>query len=299
MKKLFTLTCALLSVGALWATDIDPDKSYDKDKKSVPMKWNKKNTEWGITGGMMTYLGDLPSPKLFASGSKVFGGIMMRNHIHSNVAIRAFANIGSVMGDDALSDDLSLKYRNLHFRSNIWEVGAAAEYVLNITKKKDGDSKTFYKLAPFAMLGVNLFHFNPQAQYKGQWIDLKPLNTEGQSIANVNARSYKRTQVGVPLGVGLKYQMSSKVNIALELSYRKTFTDYIDDVSTAYPDMQELFAAEGQTAVDMSFRGNLVPGRENRKSTPGARRGNSDNNDWLMMTSISLRMKLGKEKEKK
>ena len=125
-------------------------------------------------------------------------------------------------------------------------------------------------------------------------MELKPLYTEGQRINNANAKSYRRLQLALPIGVGLKYNISPRMAIAAEWAPRKTFTDYLDDVSTVYPDMDKLRATQGDLSAEMSFRGDEVTGRESKKATIGARRGSSDNSDWYMVTSLGLRIKIGK-----
>jgi hypothetical protein len=43
--------------------------------------------------------------------------------------------------------------------------------------------------------------------------------------------------VAIPFGIGAKMNVSKKVGIGLEWGPRKTFTDYLDDVSGTYPDV--------------------------------------------------------------
>ena len=42
--------------------------------------------------------------------------------------------------------------------------------------------------------------------------------------------------MNIPMGAGIKYYASERINLSTELLYRKTFTDYIDDVSKNYID---------------------------------------------------------------
>ncbi len=59
------------------------------------------------------------------------------------------------------------------------------------------------------------------------------LRTEGQGFTEYATRKeYKLMSMNIPIGVGVKYFMSENVNISFEIIHRKTFTDYIDDVST-------------------------------------------------------------------
>jgi len=83
---------------------------------------------------------------------------------------------------------------------------------------------------------------NPKGQYiapNGEtlWVELKPLRLEGQGMAEYPARQeYSLWQKNIPMGFGLKYYIKENMFIGLEILHRKTFTDYIDDVSTTYID---------------------------------------------------------------
>lgn len=274
-------------------------KSYDKVPKAVPLAFSWSNTELGFSIGSMTYWGDLQSQNITWSQSKIGGGLMLRNSLHPNLAVRASINFGTIQASDAEAKDLDRVRRNLSFRSRILEYGVSGEFLLPIRRKVGGDDKTstssrFAPIVPYAVAGLHLFHFNPQAEYKGTWYDLKPLNTEGQNLNRPKAKDYHLTQVSLPLGVGVKFQLSQLTNIAIELGARKTFTDYLDDVSTSYPDLAAQQLANGDLGYKLSWRGNEIDGRETKVVPEGTRRGNADNNDWYFMSTMSLRIKLGK-----
>ena len=103
------------------------------------------------------------------------------------------------------------------------------------------------RLRPYGVIGVGVFHFNPMGQYidpntsQTTWVYLQPLHTEGEGFV-ANRPNYALTQLNIPMGFGIKYYVSEKVNLGLELLYRKTFTDYIDDVSTTFVDPSVLAA---------------------------------------------------------
>ena len=98
------------------------------------------------------------------------------------------------------------------------------------------------KLRPYALIGVGIFHFNPKgsitdAAGNKTWHELRPLRLEGQGMTEYpESKPYKLTQMNIPIGAGIKYFASERINLSTELLYRKTFTDYIDDVSKNYID---------------------------------------------------------------
>ena len=70
---------------------------------------------------------------------------------------------------------------------------------------------------------------------------------------------------------------------------RKTFTDYLDDVSKRYYDPVLLAAAHGETAAIMSDKSiGTDPNYTNR----GRQRGNATTKDWYAFAGIILTLKL-------
>jgi hypothetical protein len=68
--------------------------------------------------------------------------------------------------------------------------------------------------------------------------------TEGNSVKGEAKRSptYKFINVAIPFGFGIRYGISKKVTISTEFGYYWFFTDFIDDVSDAYPTYAEINA---------------------------------------------------------
>jgi hypothetical protein len=79
--------------------------------------------------------------------------------------------------------------------------------------------------------------------------------------------------------------------LALSLGYRKTFTDYLDDVSRNYVDQDLLRRKKGQTAVNQAYKGNLLPlgGPYPAAGTP---RGDPSNDDAYYQMGVSLRFRI-------
>ena len=108
---------------------------------------------------------------------------------------------------------------------------------------------------------------------------MQPLTTEGQ------ASGYGLTQFSIPFGGGIRYRVSRNFDAALELGWRKTFTDYLDDVSGTYTDVANLKSPEAL------YFGNTITRNEPGFSgftSPGAARRGKTGNDWYITTSLSL-----------
>ena len=129
------------------------------------------------------------------------------------------------------------------------------------------------------------------------WVYLQPLHTEGEGFVP-GRPNYKLTQINIPMGFGLKYYVSDKVNVGLELLYRKTFTDYIDDVSTTFVDPAVLKAnlpnGVYQIAIAMANKSPLqgIPGSN---YNPGDKRGDPTQKDAYFTLGLKIGVRLGSD----
>ena len=163
----------------------------------------------------------------------VFGFQLKRNlNYHFGVSINI--NRGSLFASDANSSDIFKLERNLHFKSKITEIGLIGEFNLRPYMSRDAD----YNTSPFIFLGISKFYFNPQAQGNdGTWHNLRPLGTEGQGSDFYPQRAlYKLNGIAIPFGIGYKINIYEFLTLNINMSWRITFTDYLDDVSTTYVD---------------------------------------------------------------
>ena len=114
---------------------------------------------------------------------------------------------------------------------------------------------------------------------------LQELGTEGQEISE----EYFLVSGGITLGAGFKWDLSSDVTFAAEFTTRRVFTDYLDDVSTTYPNKATLQVIRGPQAAALSDR-SLVDGI----GIEGRQRGNSSDNDRYTFLSFSFTKYFGR-----
>ncbi len=177
-----------------------------------------------LTGGTgtSTYYGELSNPgTLIKLQPNLNIGLM--KYVSPIISIRTELNWFILQGSDNIANEASRKARGLSFRSNCFELTAVGEVSLY------ANGTRYYRRPPtnfYAFTGIGLLYFNPVADYNGKPYSLAPLHTEGVS--------YSRTALVIPIGLGARFKISPNVNIAVEGGYRKTFTDYLDDVSTKY-----------------------------------------------------------------
>ena len=245
------------------------------------------STEIGIMGGGSYYLGDINSKHF--DYMMPSGGIVIRKNIDRRIVVKSELLLGYIRADDARNRNDTMKLnRNLHFRSPIYELSGQVEF--NFLPYETGNS--LYPFTPFIFAGVSLFRFNPKAEASnGEWIALQPLSTEGQGTTSFQDRKkYALTQFSIPMGGGFKIAVDKTFNIILEYGIRKTFTDYLDDVSTSYI---------GGNLIDMSPLGIEMSDKSlNGPQAKGFQRGDSKDKDWYTFTGITLSFKILSEKER-
>jgi hypothetical protein len=236
----------------------------------------QKSDEIGIFLGGSYYIGDLNPSSHFSSLTRPAGGIMFRHNFNMRFALGVNAFFGSIEGIDARSSSFEQQQRNLSFRSPVYEFAARGEF--NFIEYKIGDDK--HQFTPFMFLGLGVFHFDPKASYGNQWVALQPLKTEGQS------KAYMKTQLSIPFGAGVRINLAKRIGLVGEWGMRKTFTDYLDDVSTVYADPVQLAAENGAISAAVADRsGNSI-------GNIGRQRGNPRNKDWYSFAGITLTFQL-------
>lgn len=232
---------------------------------------------WEIGGllGASNYNGDL-AREIVLKESHIAGGIFFRYNVGKYFSIKPAFQIGTISGDDKNFSEY--KYRNLSFKSNISEISTLLEFNF----RPFGSKVRTEKFTPYVAIGLAGFRFNPKAEYNGDVFALQTLRTEGQS------RPYKLFQIAVPFGMGLKWDINDNFTFGFEFIYRKTFTDYLDDVSQQYPDLKEHEKTYGSLSAQLSDRSREVPGVTSARSTENDMRGDPGLKDWYVFSMFSF-----------
>jgi opacity protein-like surface antigen len=203
--------------------------------------------EIGFSVGAAQYFGDLnPNPRF--NTPNLAASVFFRKNLNGYVAIRVAGSYAFLGYSDKLNGWNEYLYRqNLSFNTNIWEGTIQGDF--NFFKYYPGSEH--HRFTPYVTFGIGVFNYNPYTYLNGQKIYLRPLGTEGQgSAAYPDRKTYGSMAFCFPIGAGVKYSVSRKVNIGLEFLYRFTTTDYIDDVSTTYaPNAQAQYLPNGQPTV--------------------------------------------------
>jgi len=230
----------------------------------LPLGLAAQTLEIGASGGVSYYIGDI-NPAIPYNQSKVAYGAIARYNINKRWAVRFAYNRSKLIGDDLKTN--AVENRNLNFKTNINDFALVGEF--NFWDYFTGSRKNYF--TPYIFGGVGFFTFKP---FNFSGVNLQANGTEGQSD-NPEQQYEGRTPynlwgISIPFGFGFKYSLTKRLGMSLEWGMRKTFTDYIDDISTTY-----------------YTTGNLVSDPTGTHSA-GMQRGNEANDDWYNFTLLSV-----------
>jgi len=252
----------------------------------------------GVSLNALSYFGDI-SPRVRASSFRAGAtrpglSVHATQRLNPRLSLRAALSYGRLTGQDAQAGrdhdaSAQIRYqRNLNFRNDLVELAATG--VFDLVENR-GDYLRRLSFVPFVFAGVAVFHHSPQglvgggtipAELRaGEYVALQPLRTEGQ------ATGYRRTQVALPFGGGVRYRLTKDLDLSLEIGWRKTFTDYLDDVSRTYADGAKL------TSPAARYFGRNVtrttgPTEAASFAAPGQLRGHHRHDDWYLVTGVSV-----------
>ncbi|MCC7030500.1 MAG: hypothetical protein IT257_09350 [Chitinophagaceae bacterium] len=244
----------------------------------------QQHHEVGIFGGTSSYYGDLQQRLFPKDGYRAAGGLTYKYFMHPNVGLRFGATYASLYGADSTSESPAIKNRNLNFQTNLFEVNGGLE--INMLPV-DFDE---FKFSPYLFAGLAIFYYNPYTiGPTDEKIYLRPLSTEGQGLRQYPDRKiYSLVNVGIPLGAGLKVMIGNTVLISTEIGFRYTATDYLDDVSKSYVNMDTLFRYKGKQSVDLSYRTDELPNWDENYPNDKFVRGDNMKKDWYWFAGINV-----------
>lgn len=227
--------------------------------------------EAGLTGGAAYYLGDLNPGKHFV-GSQLAYGAFARYNIDTRWSVKLTGVRSTIKGN---SENTSfLPGRELNFTSNLTDISAVAEF--NFFPYFTGSKRN--AISPYIYAGISVYFFEPESG--GQVLRL--LGTEGQNIGYEGRKPYSTVGVSIPFGLGVKVSLAKRLGLQVYWEMHKTFSDYLDDVSTT-------FYLHGPSIAPNDIEG--IMSDPTRSHEPGMQRGNANNKDWYAIYGVSLTYK--------
>lgn len=260
--------------------------------------------EISLTGGANSFFGDIGGTRgegaafvkdFTTRTTTMLGGGSLMYHPTFWCGIKAGVNVTSVNAADSLirnegGQERWRYYRNASFRSSIMEAYLGLELYPLMMFEKDVE---LHILEPFIGIGAGVFKFNPTAELNGRQIELQPLGLEGQGSNEYQERQpYKLTQFYIPYSIGAKLYFNNKLSLSGGIQFRKTFTDYIDDISTTYVDpiiFDSYLTSENADLARQLYSRSIRP----EKVKPGGEKANALDNDSYTTIFLSLNIRIG------
>jgi Domain of unknown function (DUF6089) len=169
-----------------------------------------QNNEVGGGLGVFTYSGDLVRNFNLAY-SKPAATLLYRRNLNKVVSFRTALTFGKIGATDKRQPiDAFAAQRDESFDLTLMEFSGTYEYHFVDWR----DDKRRIRITPYLFAGAGLFVFSGN----------KTKPTE-----------YSNLQVSIPFGGGVKYVLNPKWYLAAEFGVRKTFFDYLDNVSGSDP----------------------------------------------------------------
>jgi hypothetical protein len=270
----------------------------------VGSSYGQYSMDFGLALGGANYLGEIGGdgeearPFIFdmklAQTNISVGGFYRYNFTRS-IAARLAVNYARISGADSLSTNLPRVGRNLSFRTDLIEATLMGEYTFYSVYDVSRASRVDFQSSVYAGIGY-LFYY-PYAYSDGSenngvrvnegWYYLRPLMTEGTENA------YEETSLIVPLGINASFTFAKKIKLGIDIGYRFTFTDYLDDVSTDFaydaelPFKESVYFSDRHTEAydrgDISSD-DVHPGHY----SPTSIRGNPDDNDGYLLFQANI-----------
>ena len=251
-----------------------------------------QSKELGLAIGTGYYLGDINPGKHL--GGKLHMGIggYYRHNFNGRISMRVNLFKGQVEAWDKDSKDAWQINRNLHFRNEISELSTVIE--VNYLEHRMGNPGD--RFTAFLFTGIGFYNHMPKALIEGQWIALQPLGTEGQGTSWGESRgleSYGTSGVSIPFGFGFKANIGPFTALCFDWGIRKTWTDYLDDVSGSYADALVLLQERSELAMTLADQTIAPEGGESNQA--GLQRGDPGRADNYAFLSLSISFRISKK----
>jgi hypothetical protein len=288
---------------------------------SHAQKWKRQRKEYSFGIGVTNFLGDLGGRNQVGSNfvqdldvkaTRYAIGLGYRYQIERDFYLKGDLNYVQVSGSDALTLEPSRSARNLNFKSNMIELVGVVEYKFirqksgHIYKLKGVKGKRWFKFEVYALVGIGALWYSSKGQKDGKWYGLAALNTEGQGLPN-GIKDYSQFTAVIPYGIGFRRSLGGGArsrsfgswSISLELTMRKTFSDYIDDVSNTYYDSEGVgFNNAPDASAEMLYFADPSDTYNNGGYSEPQQRGNVRDKDAYMLGIIAVNYKPARRRKR-
>lgn len=279
-------------------------------------RWKRQRVEYSLGIGATGVLSDLGGAdrigtnglrdlEINATRYSIFGGYRYR--LTQLMYVKGNLGYLRISGDDALTQERARNQRQLSFKTNIVEL--SGQFEVTIIKSKGSGAlyrlkgvsgKKWLSMDVYAFLGLGTIWYNPRGERDGQMFSLRKLNTEGQGLPG-GAKPYSGVTTVIPFGLGFKKGIGpqrsrfSAWSVGLEVGVRKTFTDYLDDVSTFYYGSKFIREAYGDDAAYFADPSGIINDDHTTYGEP-QQRGDPKDKDTYLTLNFSVNYKITKKR---
>lgn len=163
----------------------------------------QRRADYGILGGVSSYLGDINTNRLFYSPLPA-GGLFYRYNLHPRQSLRASLLIGGLQGKDTDFSSLYQTTRAGSFSGNFGE--GVVQFEFNFLPYSTQGTRWNY--SPYLAAGVGVAYFNTNSD-----INNRPV------------------QPILPFSAGFKVNIAKNLGLEVEYGFRKTFYDNFDGLT--------------------------------------------------------------------
>jgi len=261
--------------------------------------------KWDVGGslGAANYLGDIGGGAgtrrdfvldMKMGETRTAAGAFARRKLGPKFSLQMGFDYAHIQGDDKLSANPERQHRNLNFQNNIYELNVMGQYFFYEINDLGGSYRYRNDFRAYAGIGVAGFHHNPKTLDTD--IPLEPMMNEGHA--------YSLYQFAIPAQLGFYITIDKRYRIGWDLTWRTTFTDYLDDVSTNYVNPATKSKSDPQYA-NFLYYNNRTPELSNVSAADAAaygyhtytdskggthvnKRGDPSHNDSYMTSTINF-----------
>jgi opacity protein-like surface antigen len=158
--------------------------------------------EIGGMAGLSMYMGDANKNNLLLGWHPSVGAVFRKN-MNFRWAFKADLLMGSVSGDTRNTNNAYPDGQTVAFRRNFYELGGQLEFNFMPYSDKFAYLQTS-RISPYLFAGLGFTYASGENPFAG---------------------------INFPVGVGVKYKIRNRINLGLEYSFRKLFSDAFDNPS--------------------------------------------------------------------
>lgn len=179
-------------------------------------------------------------------------GGFARRKINRLISVNTGVLYMRIQGADELTTYRPRRGRNLNFRNDMIEWYLRPEFTIFQDNDLGGRGRYRLDFRLFGYVGIAAFYHNPKGQLnrEGEFYSLRPLTTELVDYSSIG--------FAIPVGVGFHFTQRRRHRFGMDLGWRTTFTDYLDDVSTTYKDPNLLPGGVNELADQMADQSNFA-----------------------------------------